>query len=161
METVEITVYSFDELSDEAKEKARAWWTDGLDYPWWKDTQESIRAFVEHFGASVKDWSLGSGSGRDYIKTDITPAHFRGRQLKDYDREYMPTGYCLDNDLWTTFYDEWKQTGDPAYAFQQAIEATICAVQNDIDYQYSNECVDENLRANEYRFTEDGKFFNC
>jgi len=159
MEVIEVEIYSFDELDDKAKEQARAWLRDRFDYPWWQSAHESIRAFVEHFGASVTDWRLGSGSGRDYIKTDITPANFRGRKLKDYDRAYMPTGYCLDNDLWTTFYDEWKRTSDPVYAFEQAIEATICAIQNDIDYQYSDECVDENLKINDYKFTKDGRIW--
>jgi hypothetical protein len=27
VETIEKTVYTFDELSDDAKEKARVWWT--------------------------------------------------------------------------------------------------------------------------------------
>lgn len=160
MEILEITVYSFDELEDKAKEKAREWWRNELDYPWFDEAIGSIRAFVRHFGASVKDWSLGSGSGRDYIKTDITPAHFRGRKLKDYDRDYMPTGYTLDADLWGEFYRMFEKTGDAKYAFEQALEEAIVAIQRDIDYQYSDKCVDENLRINEYRFTETGKFFN-
>lgn len=36
-EVKEIVVYSFDELSDEAKERAREWWRkDALDYNWWE-----------------------------------------------------------------------------------------------------------------------------
>lgn len=33
---IETTVYKFDELSDDAKERARQWWHEqGLDYDWW------------------------------------------------------------------------------------------------------------------------------
>jgi hypothetical protein len=159
MEILEITVYSFDELEDKAKEKAREWWRRDLDYPWFDEAIGSIRAFVRHFGAEVTDWSLGSGSGRDYIKTDITPAHFRGVKLKDIHRDYMPTGYALDADLWGEFYRVFEKTGDSKYAFDQALEEAILGIQRDIDYQYSDECVDETLRINQYRFTADGKVF--
>ena len=159
MEIIEVTVFSFDELGDEAKEKARSWYREGLEYPWFNESLASIRAFVEHFGGSLTNWSLGSGSGRDYLKTDIGASNFRGLKLKDFSPDNMPTGYCLDCDLWGTFHKEWKQTSDPLYAFQQALEAAICAVQRDIDYQFSDECIDETLKINEYQFLETGKVF--
>lgn len=38
MRTEEVKVYQFEELSDEAKEKARDWFKeDGFDYDWWED----------------------------------------------------------------------------------------------------------------------------
>lgn len=159
MEIVEIAVYTFDELEDEAKEKAREWWRRDLDYPWFKEAIDSIRAFVHHFDAELEDWSIGSGSGRDYIKTSATKDNFRGVKLKDIHRDYMPTGYCLDADLWGEFYRVFENTGDAKYAFEQALEEAILGIQRDIDYQYSDECVDETLIINEYRFTETGKFF--
>lgn len=94
MEIIEVTVFSFDELGDEAKEKARSWYREGLEYPWFDESLASIRAFVEHFGGSLTDWSLGSGSGRDYLKTDIGASNFRGLKLKDFSPDNMPTGYC-------------------------------------------------------------------
>jgi hypothetical protein len=158
MELLEIEVYSFDELDDEAKERAREWWRDGLDYPWWSETHESIRAFVEHFGARLNDWSLGE-RGRDYLKTNINKGHFRGLKLKDYSPDYMPTGYCLDSALWGTFHAEWKATGDPMYAFQQALETALCDIASDVEHQFTDEAVDESLRINGYQFTQDGRIF--
>ena len=158
METIEITVYSFDELNDKAKETARAWYRDGLEYPWFSESIDSIRAFVEHFGAKAIDWSLGE-RGRDYIKTDISKDHFRGRKLKDFDPEYMPTGYCLDCDLWGAFYKEWERTSDPMYAFEQALEAALVAIARDVEYQFSDEAIDESIIVNGYQFMENGKHF--
>jgi hypothetical protein len=161
METIEVVIYTFDELEDEAKEKARTWYRDGLDYPWFSEAIDSIRAFVKHFGAELKDWQIGSGSGRDYIRTDATNENFRGVKLKDIDRDHMPTGYCLDADLWHEFFEVFKRTGDAKYSFEQALEAAIIGIQRDIDYQFSDECIDETIRINEYRFTEKGRIWNA
>jgi len=157
MEIIEVTIYKFDELNDTAKEKARNWYREDLDYPWFSEAIGSIRAFVKHFGAELRDWQIGSGSGRDYIKTNATNENFRGVKLKDIDKDYMPTGYCLDADLWGEFFRVFQRTGDAKYSFEQALEEAIVGIQRDIDYQYSDECVDDTLRINDYQFTEDGR----
>jgi len=158
METIEINIYEIHELNDKAKERARNWYREGFEYHWWDEAKNSIRTFIEHFGGAMQDWQLGE-RGRDYIKTDITPAHFRGKKLSDFSPDFMPTGYCFDCDLWETFHKEWKRTSDPMYAFEQALEATMSAIASDIEYQYSNEAIDESISANGYRFTEDGRFY--
>ena len=158
METVELTVFEFDELDKAAKERARAWYRDRLEYPWFSESMDSIRAFADHFGSRVLDWSIGE-RGRDYVKTDISPEHFRGTKLRSISPDYMPTGYCLDADLWGTFHAEWKRTSDPMYAFQQAIEAALNAIASDVEFQFSDEGVDESIRINDYRFTEEGRIF--
>lgn len=42
METVQIEVYSFDELSEEAKDKAREWWRHGMDFAWRDDMEYQL-----------------------------------------------------------------------------------------------------------------------
>ena len=157
METIEIEVYSFDELDDRAKERARAWWRDGLDYPWWGDHNKAIKDFAGYFGITVKDWSIGGGSGRDYIRTDASNEHFRGKKLSEF---VKGTGdWWLDCILWDSFYDEFKRTGDAKYAFEQALETAIVSINNDIDQQHSDESVDDCLIANEYKFLASGEFW--
>ena len=160
MEIVEVKIYSFEELSEDAKDTARDWFRQGLDYPWFDESMSSIRAFVKHFGGEVLDWSVGE-RGRDYVKTDVGPNNFRGLKLKDFKPDYMPTGYCIDCDLWGTFHKEWKRTGDPAYSFQQAIESALSAIASDVEYQYTDECIDETLKMNSYQFTENGRIWNA
>jgi hypothetical protein len=159
MRVLTVEAFRFQDLEDEAKERAREWYRNGLDYPWFSESIDSIRAFAKHFGVSLMDWEIGGG--RNYIKTDATNANFRGVRLDAINRDYMPTGYCLDADLWETFYDEFKKTGDAKHAFEQALEAALCAVQRDIEYQYSNEAVDESLRFNEYEFNSNGSIFTA
>jgi hypothetical protein len=54
-------------------------------------------------------------------------------------------------------YDQWKRTGDPFYAYQQAIETALCDIASDVEYHYSDEYVEEMMEINEYEFTEDGE----
>jgi hypothetical protein len=161
MRVLTVEAFRFQDLEDEAKERAREWYRDGLDYPWFSESIDSIRAFVKHFGASLMDWEIGGVSGGDYIKTDATNANFRGVKLADIDPDFMPTGYCLDADLWGSFHEDFKKTGDAKYAFEQALEAALYAIRRDMDYHYSDEAVDESLRFNEYEFNSNGSIFTA
>lgn len=50
MKTIETIVCNFDELDDDAKEKARAWYRDGaLDYEWW----DSVYDYAKEAGAAL------------------------------------------------------------------------------------------------------------
>ncbi len=159
MRTETITIYQFKELpTEEAKEKAREWWRNGIDFSWDSESISSIKAFCEAFGVNLSNWSVGPYSNPEYT-TDATNEHFRGRRLREFDRYAMPTGYCLDCSLWTTFYDEFKRTGDARGAFDSALWAGFKAWQDDMEYQLSDECIDEMLEINEYEFTEDGERF--
>lgn len=156
MRVIEQTIFTFDELNDEAKERARDWYRQNLDYPWWGEVQDSLKSFCDEFGVKVLDYSMGD-TRREFIKTDATNANFRGLKVKDFDREAMPTGFCFDCDLRYTFADEFKKTGDALAAFNDALDAFLRGVRNDVEYQYSDEAIDENILANEHEFTENGE----
>ena len=47
-------IYTFDELSDAAKEKAREWYRDGqLDYDWWEFVYEQADTAAKHLGIDI------------------------------------------------------------------------------------------------------------
>lgn len=49
------TIYTFDELSDEAKERARAWYREGgFDYEWWDSTYEDAYRVAELMGLDIE-----------------------------------------------------------------------------------------------------------
>lgn len=49
-----VTVYSYDELSPEAQERARDWWRDGgLDYQWWYFIYYDFLQIAERFGIDI------------------------------------------------------------------------------------------------------------
>ncbi len=101
MRTETTTIYTFDELPDDdakerARERGRQWVSD--DPAWNDESYESIEAFRKHFGVKLKEWSIGAYESLDY-STNAENSHFRGLKLSQFDRDYMPTGYCLDCDL--------------------------------------------------------------
>jgi hypothetical protein len=152
MKTQTINLYTFEELSDDAKENARNWFKNNHDYGWHSESRDSVTAFCDHFGVTVKDWSLDPFCPYDY-EIDAENYHFRGRKLRQFKRDHMPTGYCLDCDPWMTFYDEFKKTGDAKRSFDKALDAGFKAWRADIEYY-----IDESIIVNEYQFTESGEF---
>lgn len=155
MRVIEKQIFTFDELNDSAKERAREWYRRGLEYPFWDEVQSSLRAFCDEFGVKVLDYSIGDPR-RSFVKTDASPSTFRGLKLSNFDREAMPTGFCFDCTIRHSFADEWKKTADPFYSFGIALESFLREVESDIDYQYSDEAVDESIEANGYEFDEFG-----
>jgi hypothetical protein len=155
MRTIEKTIYLFSELDDKTKERDREWWRNGMDFSWNDESRHSITTFCEHFGARLTEWSVGPYSPFHW-KTNAEPSNFRRVKIRDFKRDHMPTGYSLDCDLWMTFYDEFKRTGDAKYAYEQAIEAAFIAWRNDMEWQMSDEYIDETIEGNEYEFDEHG-----
>jgi hypothetical protein len=155
---VKIEVYTFSELSDTAKEKAREWYREGMEFSWCDESRDSIQQFCDQYGAKLTRWNVGAFSPIDY-RLDAPPALFRGLKLSELDRDAMPTGYWLDSVLHETFFDEWKRTSDACAAFDSAIHAAFDEWRRDMEWQLSDEAIDEALTINEYTFTENGKFF--
>lgn len=157
MRTIETIVYTFRELSDESKENAREWARNISDlYAWSEDSKASIEAFIDYFGAKLKDWCIGPWLPLDY-KIEYDNANFRGRKLREFNPDYMPTGYCLDCALWQTFHAEFKRTGNAKGAFDSAVHEGFKEWRQDWEYAYSDESIDDFLIANEYEFTVEGK----
>ena len=156
MRVIEETIYHFDELSDEAKETARDSFRD-MEPFWTKESIQSIEAFCEAFDVSLLDYSVDIY--RSFYRTNASNANFRGKRLSQFNREYMPTGYCLDNELWMTFYDVFRNTGDAKYAFNEALDAGFRAWRKDLEYQTTDEYIDDFIIGDGYEFYENGKLF--
>lgn len=66
--TQTITVYKFSELSEKAKDRARQWYTETLDYDWWDSVYEGAKMDGEERGFIIEDirfsgfWSQGDGA---------------------------------------------------------------------------------------------------
>jgi hypothetical protein len=156
MRTTTKQVFTFDELSDDAKEKARDWYREGAEFPWCEEYKASINAFIDHFGATLKDWNIGPWSPLEY-RVEFGNSNFRGAKLSQFTGEEMPTGFCADCDLWGTFREEFKRTGNAMHAFDEAIDAGFKAWRDDWEYSLSDDAVDDAIRANEYEFYENGE----
>ena len=159
MKIKKIVVFSFEDLSDSSKVRARAIFQSSHEYPHFLEAKASLEAFVHHFGARIMDYSLSDEVYRSYVKTTIEPSYFRGMKLRDFKRDHMPTGLWLDCSLWASFYDEFKKTGHAHQAFNQALESFLCELGSDIESSYSDESIEEFIVINEYEFNEDGSWF--
>jgi hypothetical protein len=53
MEVVELQIFQFNELDEQAKEKARDWYRQDIEYPWFDEAKDSLKAFCDHFRVTV------------------------------------------------------------------------------------------------------------
>lgn len=160
METVQVQIFTFSELGEKAQQRAiDSYRSAGHGHFWSDEYIDSLRAFVDHFGIKTADYSISTCS-HSYIETNAENRHFRGLKLKHFDRDYMPTGFCADCDLWATFYDTFKSSGSAKLAFDAALDAFIKSWVSDMEDQESDEYIGEHLEANGYTYTADGRQFH-
>lgn len=68
MRTETITLYKFDELSDEAKQKAMEWYSEGaMDYPWWDSVYDDFENICAILGIDL-DRRRGSSTPAVYFR---------------------------------------------------------------------------------------------
>ncbi|HSH66704.1 MAG TPA: hypothetical protein VLB84_13145 [Bacteroidia bacterium] len=157
MRTKTINIYAFEELPKETKQAVIENFRNDPHLCQFalEDGIRSMKAYCDHFGVNLKDWQIGAYC-RAYAITDADNYHFRGLKLKACDREFMPTGYCIDWDFFSVFYDEFKRTGDAKQAFEYGLGNGIRAIVKDCESCYEDEYIIETIEANEYEFLEDG-----
>jgi hypothetical protein len=57
-------LYTFDELSDRAKGKARDWWRESLDYDWWDSVYDDFGRICEILGVDLKTHTVPLMNGK-------------------------------------------------------------------------------------------------
>lgn len=164
MKTKTINIYSFDELSDDAKETARNWYRDGaLDYDWWEFVYED----AERVGLKITGFDLDRRRHAEGKFTDA-PEDVAGSILKEHGdtcetyktaAQFIADRASLIADLEdgtevedTEAYEDLKEE-----FLKSLLEDYSIILQNEYEYQLSDECVDETIRANDYEFLESGK----
>ena len=81
------------------------------------------------------------------------PHHFRHRDLgEDRGRGDGNARYRRKNRIGAN-------GRDAKAAFDDALHNFVIAVANDVEHYHSDESIDETMEANEWSFTEDGKFY--
>lgn len=159
METRTYTVYKFNELSDEGKQKAINEWRDhGNDTEFcWEDTKEDAK----HIGLRLDGTDRGSMTGDFIVSADeciklILSEHGKKcetyktavqykKELKEAEKEYYKTG------------SEQAKEEIQGEFLRSILEDYRIISEKDIEYRNSDECIIETLEANDYSFTADGK----
>lgn len=149
-----IAIYKFHELSEKARNKAIDNWR-ANDYDDYSDELACIKVFCDHFGVNLSNYNVSAWGVPDY-KIEVSNNNFRGRKLKDFSRDHMPTGYWLDCSLWATFYDKFKETGSAKTAFDIAVWQGFQDLQNEMEHRGSDEYIIECIELNDYEFYANG-----
>lgn len=180
IEKREYKVFEFDELNEEAKQKAiEDNWEINVDYQWHYD--EMIEDIAEkyglkaHFAEACFDLDRGSyfffdthdHGGRkiqglvvaDAIKL-LKLAGIKGKrakELEDYlgieSNDHYNRNYIVCEELTG---EEEHQLNDVIYTF---CEEELKYLRDQYEYLTSKEAIVDTINANEYQFTEDGKLF--
>ncbi len=180
METQTINIYKFSELSKEAQERATTDHAKNFGYEAESDAWASMEALAAHFGAKIDDYSFDYFGGpterlsfefQDGEDESIMkPAEIERRlkKLGSYNKrtgrgngDCVLTGYCADEDAIDGFRLAWRAgVRDLSKLLRAAFASWLKAAQDDCEYAYG-EGFAETADANEWRFTEDGKFYSC
>ena len=73
MEIVETAIFKFDELPDDAKEKAREWYREGaFDYNWWEFVYEDFTQICEILGVEISTREQGYYPANSYTRKTST-----------------------------------------------------------------------------------------
>lgn len=143
MKKVEIEVYTYSELDEKAKAKAREWWREcaGQD-EWWDAILDDARQV-----------------GIDITKFDIYRREIGGNFLPMFDIETSRQAVKLLHGNTCRTYKIACQGGNDDEYLVDMLEEYLKMLEREYNYYFSDEHVTEAIEANEYDFTKDGKVF--
>lgn len=155
MRTIEVQLFQFDELDDTAKERAREWYRNVSQHDeWW----ECVYDDAERIGLKITGFDVGRSQSIDYELTEgvnevcrrIIDQH--GKDCRTY---ATAMAWIADKGKRRCTEREGEEAiADFAYSLAQDYWFML---RDEYEYRYSDECVDENIRANEYEFMESGR----
>lgn len=168
METVEIKLYKFSELSDEAKQKAIEKLSDiNVDYEWW----ESIYEDAENIGLKINGFNIDRGS---YCKGEFinSAQDVAEKIIQEHGQmcETYSTTQCYLSDC-ISLNEKYKDAGEDDYDYEceldelknnflnSLLEDYRIMLSQEYDYSTSDESIIQTIEANDYDFTEDGKLY--
>lgn len=173
MKTIEVQLYKFDELSDEAKHTALENNANEAEYFWGDDAIKSLKKVAEHFNCSLERYSIDwTESYRNEISFDCNYIEFSAKDLKTqilsmgtFDKKTLKglgdckfTGYCADESACDGIRKAYfNGERDLKELLMAGYESWYKDCQTDYEYQLSEEGYSEHCEANDYDFTEDGE----
>jgi hypothetical protein len=174
MRTFEMTVYKFDELSDDAKERAHTEsLASGNAWSWSDEWQDSLSAFCNIAPVNALRYDVDAGHvdyewSHEYAN-DISGVRawvwlnnhgWREMAERNADGTYTLTGFCGDCSLFDVIAAYMR--GDPRrvpdleQVFYECLQSWCYAARADKEHSESAEAFAESCDANEYEFDESG-----
>jgi hypothetical protein len=164
MKTKTINVYQFSELDEQAKERARQWFRAGSDYSCeWEYIQEdakNVGLIIERLDQYHANKGRFERFAEDTAER-ILKEHGESGETHKTAKVFLSGIKALKRDEDGELY---LQEQDKAAALEteflhDLLEDYRIMLEKEIEYQNSDEQVDENIVANEYEFTADGRLF--
>jgi hypothetical protein len=157
MRSITVNLYSFDELSDKAKEKALEELYSVVDYAWHSENTATLEAIEKAFKLERFEWAYSEYSC-DYSFTvphDLKQG-MNKKAIKRLFANHLNDGFWLTEFFKSDFMTAFEKYGDIKSALKHAVnEAVKCCHKDMADY-FSEESLAEHAIANDYEFREDG-----
>jgi hypothetical protein len=160
MKTTSINIYTFDELNDNAKEVARDWYRENIDYTFLSEyMHDEASILLSEVGITTDEYEVFCSLA--YCQGDGAMVELTGKWGK-YEVVVKHNGhYYHERSTSITLTDKDGEEVD-CTEFEEEVYIPMCKKLAKAGYAYiksenSDETVDENIRANEYDFLESGK----
>jgi len=167
--TKTVTAYTFDELSEQTKDKAREWMRNNgaaLD-EWWESTYED----AAQAGIKIEGFDLGRAQSIDgKVGQPETTAHYITKNHGEHCETYKTSAaYLKERDAVITAAPKDEDGEEDTDALDAKLdeldeeftrlilEDYLIILDKEQDYRMSDEAIDEDIQANDYLFTEDGR----
>ena len=157
MHTETVTIYSYSELSEEAKALAYKAWEP--DYAFEADNRRTLEAFCTAFGIKVTEYVYDAYHYVFHWDADPEIKEIRKPELDGYIRHrlslFEPTGFYLDDVILGPAKQptEGKVFGN---VIEECLEAFFSACSEDVKYTQSQEYFADFADNNELEFYENG-----
>jgi hypothetical protein len=168
MKTIELTLYTINELSENARQKAIQELSDiNVDYNWWEFTYEDAKEIglkITSFELDRNRYAEGKFEEYSYeVAQNIINNHGESTETykiaQNFIIEYKKTEleYNEDdenNDVIDNEREELEQ-----FFLCEILEEYSLILQREYEYLISDEAILKTIEANEYLFTENGKMY--
>jgi hypothetical protein len=178
----EYNVYSFNELSDKAKQRARNWYSEGLEFNdefVLEDAKEVAKLMGINISSVQYSGFSSQGDGLCFIGK-YSPVEKMARKVKEYaplDQKLQdialllelsrPLTAVIERKYYNSFNMEITCYNGDDEKHSKEVELLETALnsfatwiyrslEKEYEYQNSNEAIDETILANEYEFLENG-----
>jgi len=169
MRTIEINIYQFNELSEEAKEKALLNLSDiNIDYEWWSSTYEDAK----QIGLNITSFDLDRNRHCKGV-FDLSASEVAQNILNEHGedcRTYKTADAFMAewDPIFSDYMDESSENYESAGLENKLMEIEAeflnsllsdyaMMLQEECDYLQSDEAIIETIEANEYEFNEEGE----
>ena len=157
----QVRVYSFDELSDQAKKKAISQFSDiNVDYDWWDGVYDDAK----NVDLNIRSFDLGRGrviTGDFVYSAENTFAKIKKEHGDQTETHRIAVEYFSEIDKVDQDADD---ADDKIEEINEEFKERLLGaywrmLESEYEYLSSEESVIETIRANDYEFTEDGRQF--